>query len=80
MLEGVDEPFNKAVGGRMVGGASDMLDAVTLQEVLELFTHELRTVVRHELFREALACEDCRHSTVFVAVVLCMGTLRCVKP
>ena len=36
-----------------------MLDAVTLQEVLELFTHELGTVVRHEVFREAMACEDC---------------------
>ena len=43
----------------MVGGASDMLRAVTLQEVLELFTHELWTVVRHELFREDMACEDC---------------------
>ena len=42
-----------------VGGDSDMLDAVTLQEVLELFTHDLGTVVRHELFREAMACEDC---------------------
>ena len=42
----------------MVGDASDMLDVVTLQEVLELFTHELRTVVRHELFREAMASED----------------------
>ena len=36
-----------------------MLDAVTLQKVLELFTHELQTVVRHELFREAMGCEDC---------------------
>ena len=43
----------------MVGGASDMLVAVTLQEVLELFTHELWSVVRHELFREAMVCEDC---------------------
>ena len=43
----------------MVGGASDVLDAVTLQEVLELFTHELLTVVRHGLFWEAMACEDC---------------------
>ena len=43
----------------MVGGASDMVDAVTLQEVLELFTHELWTIVRHELFRETMVCEDC---------------------
>ena len=46
VLKGVDEPFNETFGCRMVGGTSDLLDAINLQEVLELFTHELRTVVR----------------------------------
>ena len=45
MLEGVGEPFNETVGLRIVGGALDMLDAITLQKVLELLTHELRTIV-----------------------------------
>ena len=30
-----------------------------MQEVLELFTHELWTVLQHELFLEAMACEEC---------------------
>ena len=36
----------------MVGAASHMLDAISIQEFLKLFTHELRTVFQHELFQE----------------------------
>ena len=42
----------------MVLCRAEMLDAVALQEVRELFTGELRSVVTHELLRNSILCEQ----------------------
>ena len=42
----------------MVWCREEMLDAVALQEVRELFTGELRSVVTHELLRNSMMCEQ----------------------
>ena len=42
----------------MVWCRAEMLDAVALQEVRELFTGELQSVVTHELLRNSMMCEQ----------------------
>ena len=57
-LESLDKPFDEAIGDRVVWCRAKMLDAVAWQEVRELFTGELRSVVTHELLRNSTMCEQ----------------------
>ncbi len=50
-LQNAVEDFDKAILGQVVDSQLNVLNAVALQENLELTRHELRTVIRNELRR-----------------------------
>ena len=57
-LESLDNPFKKAICGGVVWCHMEMLDAVALQEVPELFSGELWFIVAHKLLRNSMICEQ----------------------